>query len=130
MLRSPRSSVVIVVFAALLGLALRLEAATTTTWTVEVGATLSPEAVVVELGNSVMFQVVDGQTHRLVADNGEFDTGMLSPGDTFTWTVAAPPAQGREYGYVDTQTLMRGRICVKWCNDAVFYQFVPFVVNP
>lgn len=41
-----------------------------------------PDAVTVPAGDAVTFTNNDNQDHRVVADNGSFDTGTLRPGES------------------------------------------------
>ena len=46
---------------------------------------ISPTSVTVKAGDTVTWTNKDGFTHRLVGDNGEFDSGDLVAGATFSF---------------------------------------------
>ncbi len=44
-----------------------------------------PDSVTIKVGESVTWTNEDSSTHTVVANNGEFDSGSLAKGDTFTF---------------------------------------------
>lgn len=56
-----------------------------------------PTSLTVQVGHPVTFVNDDTAPHSVVADDGSFDSGVLTPGQTFTWT---PKKTGR-YGFSD-----------------------------
>jgi plastocyanin len=46
----------------------------------------NPASITVKMGESVTWTNQDGVTHTVVADNGEFKSGDVAPGGTFTFT--------------------------------------------
>jgi plastocyanin len=57
----------------------------------------APTSLTVQVGHPVTFVNNDTASHSAVADNGAFNSSVLSPGETFTWT---PKKTGR-YGFSD-----------------------------
>ena len=51
--------------------------------------TFSPHAVTIKVGENVTWTNEDSVNHTVVANNGEFQSGSLANGDTFTFTFAA-----------------------------------------
>jgi len=45
-----------------------------------------PSSVTIKVGGTVTWTNEDGVTHTVTADNGEFDSGELAQGDTFSFT--------------------------------------------
>jgi plastocyanin len=56
-----------------------------------------PTTLTVQVGHPVTFVNAGSTSHTVTADNGAFDSGVLTPGETFTWT---PRKTGR-YGFSD-----------------------------
>lgn len=56
-----------------------------------------PTSLTVQVGHPVTFVNDDSASHSVVADNGAFNSGVLTAGETFTWTPKKP---GR-YEYAD-----------------------------
>jgi LPXTG-motif cell wall-anchored protein len=54
-----------------------------------VGLSFSPSTLIVEPGDTVVWTNDSGLAHTVTADNGSFDSGSLSPGQTFTHTFAS-----------------------------------------
>jgi plastocyanin len=48
----------------------------------------NPASMTIEAGDTVTWTNDDGVTHTVTADNGEFDSGDLAPGKTFSFTFA------------------------------------------
>lgn len=57
----------------------------------------APTSLTIQVGHPVTFVNKDTASHSVVADDGEFNSGVLTPGESFTWT---PKKTGR-YGYSD-----------------------------
>lgn len=57
----------------------------------------APTSLTVQVGHAVTFVNTDTNPHSVVADDGSFNSGVLTPGESFTWT---PRKTGR-YGYSD-----------------------------
>jgi plastocyanin len=47
-----------------------------------------PTSITIKAGESVTWTNDDGVTHTVTADNGEFDSGDVAPGATFSFTFA------------------------------------------
>lgn len=56
-----------------------------------------PTSLTVQVGHPVTFVNDDSTSHSVIADNGAFNSGVLTPGETFTWRPKKP---GR-YEYSD-----------------------------
>lgn len=61
------------------------------------GGFFVPTSLTIQVGHPVTFVNDDSSAHNVIADNGAFNSGVLSPGQTFTWT---PKKTGR-IGYSD-----------------------------
>ncbi len=61
------------------------------------GGFFVPTSLTVQVGHPVTFVNDDSSSHSVIADNGAFNSGVLTPGETFTWTPKKP---GR-YEYSD-----------------------------
>lgn len=99
------------------------------THTVQVSGALSPALVRVDIGDAVKFEVADQNRHRLREVGGHFDTGVLGPGETYTFTVSGYPGAYYEYRVVDTFTGSEMRICAAYCNDDFFWIYLPLVAR-
>lgn len=51
---------------------------------------LSPSVLTVHVGQKVTFVNTDTQDTTFTADNGAFDSNVLSPGQSYTWTPKSP----------------------------------------
>jgi plastocyanin len=56
-----------------------------------------PTTLTVQVGHTVTFVNDDTVSHSVVADNGTFNSGVLTPGETFTWK----PKKAGRYEYSD-----------------------------
>jgi plastocyanin len=56
------------------------------------GGLFVPTTLTVQVGHAVTFVNDDTSSHGVLADNGAFNSGVLTPGETFTWT---PKKTGR-----------------------------------
>jgi plastocyanin len=45
-----------------------------------------PTTITVQVGHPVTFVNRDSASHSVIADNGAFNSGVLTPGQSFTWT--------------------------------------------
>lgn len=73
-------------------------------------ASYNPATLVVRVGQKVTWVNTDTQDHTATADNGAFDTGVLSSGETKSWTPTKPGTYA--YGcYIHPQ--VRGVIVVQ-----------------
>lgn len=61
------------------------------------GGYFVPTSLTVQVGHPVTFVNADTSAHNVIADNGAFNSGVMTPGETFTWT---PRKTGR-IGYSD-----------------------------
>jgi plastocyanin len=52
------------------------------------GFAFSPASITIKAGESVTWTNQDGSTHTVTADNGEFDSGNVAAGATFSFTFA------------------------------------------
>lgn len=50
----------------------------------------NPKNTTIAIGNTVVWTNTDDVVHRVVADNGFFDSGNLTKGQTFTYAFPAP----------------------------------------
>jgi len=50
------------------------------------GFAFSPETLTISVGDTVIWTNKDSTTHTATADGGEFDSGNLGNGDTFSYT--------------------------------------------
>ena len=48
-----------------------------------------PQALTVKVGSAVMFQNGDTATHTFTANGGAFDSGRVSPGQSFSFTFSS-----------------------------------------
>jgi plastocyanin len=46
----------------------------------------APTSLTIQVGHPVTFSNNDTNPHSVIADNGAFNSGVLTPGETFTWT--------------------------------------------
>jgi plastocyanin len=49
---------------------------------------VNPTSITVKVGEAVTFVNNDSVDHQMVGDNGEFDSGKMAPGATYTYTPA------------------------------------------
>lgn len=49
-----------------------------------------PSTLTVQVGHPVTFVNEDSSSHSVIADNGAFNSGVLTPGQTFHWTPKKP----------------------------------------
>jgi plastocyanin len=56
-----------------------------------------PTSLTVQVGHTVTFVNDDSASHSVIADNGAFNSGVLTPGETFSWT----PKKAGRYEYSD-----------------------------
>jgi plastocyanin len=69
-----------------------------------------PSTLTVHVGQKVTWVNLDSQAHNAIADDGAFDTNVLTPGEKKRWTADKPGA----YAYGDyLHPDMRGLIIVK-----------------
>ena len=74
------------------------------------GIAFAPDAVTVAVGDTVTWASVDSPDHTVTADDGSFDSGTLSNGETFEQTFDA----AGEYSYhCEIHTRMTGTITVE-----------------
>ena len=71
---------------------------------------VKPETITLKVGQSVTFNNKDSAGHQMVGDKGEFDTGMLGQGDTYTFT---PTAAGTIPYHCSVHPSMKGTITVE-----------------
>ncbi|HYM50010.1 MAG TPA: cupredoxin domain-containing protein [Candidatus Limnocylindrales bacterium] len=57
-----------------------------------VNFSFQPQTLAVPVGTAVTFRNDDGATHTFTANGGAFDSGRVSPGQTFTHTFASAGA--------------------------------------
>src|SRR5579859_3591170 len=60
-------------------------------------AYFDPARLEVAVGQAVKFHNADTEDHSALADNGSFNTGVLSPGQNKSWV----PTKAGTYGYGD-----------------------------
>jgi plastocyanin len=53
-------------------------------------ALFAPTLLVVSVGQKVTWVNVSNQAHSVIADDDAFDSGVLSAGETFSWTPKKP----------------------------------------
>lgn len=70
----------------------------------------TPDGATITKGGKVTWENKDSANHTVSADNGEFDSGQLSPGQTFTQNFAE--SGSFEY-HCENHPSMTGRITVK-----------------
>jgi plastocyanin len=69
-----------------------------------------PNTIHAQAGQVVTLYNDDQLLHRIVADDGSFDTGVLNPGSSFTVTAGAP---GTTISYHCTlHSRMKGKVVV------------------
>jgi len=67
-----------------------------------VAGAFDPSSLTVHVGQKVTWVDMDQQDHSVSADNGAFDLGVLSPGESTSWTPSKPGTYS--YGsYLDPQ---------------------------
>jgi plastocyanin len=68
------------------------------------------QGATVPAGSTVTVENKDSTTHTVAADNGEFDTGNISGGDTVTFT--APSQAGSYKFHCNIHSNMKGTLTV------------------
>lgn len=113
----------------LLALASVVSAEPLATHTVSIGSGgFSPAKIIVPMGDAVRW--TSNGRHRVVADDGYFDSGVLGHGDDYVYTFNQYPAEGREYTYYDALNPSHtGTVCINWCNDKRWYSYLPLVMS-
>ena len=74
------------------------------------GFAFSPETLTISIGDTVAWTNKESATHTATADGGEFDSGNLGNGDTFSYTFTAA---GTYTYYCKIHTSMTATIIVE-----------------
>ena len=121
------AAVVFVLFV-LLTIALLASGGTTTIRITASG--FSPRRIIIQKGDTVKWVNDDAESHRVVSDGGFFDSGVLGPGESYSFTFDRYPPEGREFPYHDGfDVSITGTVCIEYCNDARWYVFLPLVMR-
>jgi plastocyanin len=70
----------------------------------------TPDSILVERGDTVLWRNVDIVRHTVTQTGGAFDSGRLRANGTFTWIA---PARGRYEYYCLTHRAMKGVVVVR-----------------
>jgi plastocyanin len=54
------------------------------------GMTFNPSTITVKSGTTIKWTNMDGVAHTVTSDSGEFDSGSMGDGVTFSWTFSTP----------------------------------------
>ena len=73
----------------------------------------SPAALDIHPGDTVTWTNNDSGYHNVQADNGEFSSGILSPGDTYSYTFPSGISSEQAFPYGDSLSSSSGVVTVR-----------------